>query len=290
MSLRNKPEDDNEANSAPASAAGTAPAEPIHALKVLFKPSNRGLLLDVFVFVVNLFLMRLLVGYFLDVAHAAGDGDELSGFVMFLFCLSLFVLPPAGAVLKRWHFHERVKNYDLTENALTGCLFNPIFYFCLTAVIFSTVNAFVLNYFFGNRDPGPTIFISSIFLGIGLMITHTWLVYRYFSPPRRPPRSEFLRSPASETLGDIFIFLNMLFFQIIWNLLSFSGIPHPGSVGEFFGRLFVLVFVALLIYFPPRIFYLAEDITKRRTWIMILIANAPVIYRFVIGTGAGTDW
>jgi hypothetical protein len=259
----------------------------VRLLKMLFKRSNRGLLLDTVVFILNLFLMRLLVGYFLDVAAAAGNGDELAGLVMFLFCISLFVLPPAGATLKRWHYHERLQGKKPPE---IGCLFNPITYFCLTVVIFSTINAFILQYLYGSGDPGAAVFISSIFIGLALIIVHTVLVYRYFSPPARPPRSDFLRSQSSELLGDIFIFLNMLFMQIIWNLAAFTGLPRPTGIYDVLGRIFVLCFVALLIYFPPRIFYLAEDIDKRRTWLTILLANSPVIFRVVIGTGPGADW
>src|SRR5436190_6913564 len=145
---------------------------PATVVALLFKRANRGLLLDIVVFSANLFLMRLLVKYFLLVAVAAGGGDTFAGFVMFAFCLALFVLPPAGAILKRWHFHERMKDKKPDEGALAGCLFNPIFYFCLTAVIFSTINAFILQYFYGNSDPGGGIFVSSILIGLVLMIIH----------------------------------------------------------------------------------------------------------------------
>jgi predicted permease len=256
----------------------------------LLAERNRGTLLDVVVFVLNLFLMRLLVGYFLDVASLASNGDAIAQAAMFLFCVSLFVLPPAGAVMKRWHFHKRRGGNQPKESALSGCLFNPIFYFCLTAVIFSAVNAFILQFFASGGEPEAGVFISSIFIGIGLMITHSWLVYRYFTPPKTEPRSEFLRSPASELAGDICIFVNMINFQIIWNLLSFSGLPHPTGPFDVIARIFVLCFIALLIYFPPRMFYLAEDIDKGRTWLMILLANAPVIIRVVIGTGDASDW
>lgn len=258
-------------------------------LGVFFRRRNRGLLLDTVVFLANLFLMRLLVGYFLDIAYAASDGDFLAQLAMFLFCVSLFVLPPAGAVLKRWHFHQRLGGQRSEDSALVGCLFNPIFYFCLTALIFATINAFMIQFIWKRGEPGETIFVSSIFVGLALMITHTWLVYRYFTPPKAPPRSEFLRSPASEIVGDIFIFVNMLNFQIIWNLLGFSGLPHPSGVFDVMGRIFVLCFVALLIYFPPRMFYLAEDIAKGRTWLMIFVANAPIIIRLLIGTEQGSD-
>ena len=88
----------------------------------------------------------------------------------------------------------------------------------------------------------------------------------------------------SEVLGDVFIFVNMVLFQIVWNLLNFAGLQGPSSVVEFFGRLFFLCFLALLIYFPPRMFYLAEDINRGRTWLMMLLANSPVIVRLLIGT------
>ena len=256
----------------------------------LFEPRNRGLLLDIVVFVANVFLMRLLVGYFLETANEASEGNPLSQIAMFLFCVSLFVLPPAGAVMKRWHFHKRLGAKELKVSALSGCLFNPIFYFCLTAVLFSAIDAFVLQFFAKNGDPGAAIAVTSIFIGMALMITHTWLVYRFFIRPKEAPQSEFLRSPASELAGDICFFVNMINFQIIWNLLSFSGLPHPTGPFDVIARIFVLCFIALLIYFPPRMFYLAEDINRRRTWLMILLANAPVIFRVVIGTDDGAGW
>ena len=112
----------------------------------------------------------------------------------------------------------------------------------------------------------------------------TWLVYRYFSPPQKPPKSEFLRHPQSEMLGDVCFFVNMILFQIVWNLLSFAGLGRPSGTAEFFGRLFLFCFLALLIYFPPRMFYLAEDISRRLTWLTMLVANSPMIVRLLIGT------
>jgi hypothetical protein len=113
------------------------------------------------------------------------------------------------------------------------------------------------------------------------------LIYRYFSPPKHVPKSKFLRSPQSEALGDICLFLNMLLFQLAWNLLTFAPLGAPESVPEFAGRLFFLSFIALLIYFPPRMFYLAEDIGRTRTWLTMLLANSPVILRVLFGTSSG---
>ena len=262
-------------------------------LGYLLIKENRGLLLDLVVFVANLFLMRMLLRRFLSVAKAAGDGDFWAGLAMFLFVLGLFVLAPVGATLKRWHFHERLRAEGKTfkdDNVAFGCLFNPIFFICINFVIYAGVQVFALQYFYGNDEPGAGIFVSSILFGMVWCGVNTWLVYRYFSPPKNPPASAFMRAPRSEILGDICIFLNMLLFQLIWNMLSLADLPRPSGVEDFVGRLFVLCFIALLIYFPPRVFYLADDIHKRRTWLMILLANSPIIVRVLIGVSSNSAW
>ena len=252
----------------------------------LLDRSNRGLLLDLVVLGGNLLGVALLDGFFRGVLRQAAANDPGAMSILFGCAVALFVLAPLGASLKRWHYHRRLdgrKVADVSER-LGGCLFNPIFYFCLTAVVFAAVNAFIMQRVFGNRDPGGAVFVSSIFVGLGLMVLHTFLVYRFFSPPRSPPRSAFMRGPASEIIGDACLFANMLLFQLIWNLLSFAGLGPPSGAVDIVARLLVLCFVALLLYFPPRMFYLVEDAGRARTWLMILLANAPVIARLLLGS------
>jgi len=203
----------------------------------------------------------------------------------------MWILPAAGAVLKRWHFHERLKAQGKTieseETKLAGCFFNPLFYFCLNLVLTSAVLASLGQFLFGSRgvDKGA-IFVPFVIVGLILTIVQTYLIYRYFIPPKKPPQSPFLLSPQSEALGDICLFVNMILFQVFWNMMTFAGLGHPTGLLEFAGRLFFLCFIALLIYFPPRMFYLAEDINRPRTWLMMLLANSPVIIRVLIGTGS----
>lgn len=234
----------------------------------------------------------MLTRQFVGVLKGAAAGDHVATWVMFVTCASLMFLAPLGATLKRWHFHERIKGQDAEDagEMASGCLFNPIFYICTTFVIFFTINAFVMQYFYGDDEPGAAVFLSSLFIGIGLVIVHTWLVYRYFSPPKQPPASAFMRDPRSETLGDVLIFTNMLIFQLFWNLFSYYAPPRPDGLFDVFSRLVMLFFIALLIYFPPRIFYLVEDARKRRTWVMILLANLPVIFRILVGTSPDGGW
>ena len=249
------------------------------------------MLLDVFVFILNIFLMRVLTRQVLKFFSEVSFDAPLGQLTVGITCAAMWVLPAAGAVLKRWGFHQRrnAPTLDAVETNLGGCLFNPILYFCLNLVITAAVIASLGNFVFGKQlsDTAP-VFITLTFAGLGLTIVQTVLIYRFFSPPKKPPRWDFLRTPQSETLGDICLFLNMMLFQVGWNLLTFASLPHPSGVTEFLGRLFVLCFLALLIYFPPRMFYLAEDINRRRTWLTMLLANSPVIIRVLIGTGSNS--
>jgi len=263
----------------------------------LFAEANRGLLLDIFVFVANVFLMRLVTRVFIDLFGQVSAEDPIAKLLLGLTFLAMWILPALAAVLKRWHFHQRLKAQGKTveseETRFAGCLFNPIFYFCLNLVITSAVLTSLGDFFFGRALlDNPVLFVPLVIAGLILTIVQTFLIYQYFSAPKNPPKAKFLREPQSEALGDICLFLNMILFQVFWNMLTFADLGHPSGLLEFGGRLFFLSFIALLIYFPPRMFYLAEDINRPRTWLTMLLANSPVIVRVLIGTSSNsaTAW
>jgi hypothetical protein len=264
------------------------PQDKRFAPKDLFRRTNRGILLDVVVFFANLFLMRMLMERFVSLANAAYDGDGIARLVVLLFFVSLLFLAPVGAVLKRWHFHNRLaQNGGDKAFEPNRCLFNPILYYSLMVVIYAVIDAVIFQYFYSDQEH-PGLFVGSAAIGMVVMGIHTWLVYRYFSPPQNPPNSTFMLSPVSEMLGDICIFVNMLFFQILWNILSTWFIKPKGGY-DIFANLLAMTFAALLIYFPPRMIYLAEDIHRRKTWLFIFLANLPVIYHAIFGSGNGID-
>jgi hypothetical protein len=261
----------------------------------LFALHNRGLLLDLVVFIANIFLMRLLTTFVVITLKEANKEDQAAQLLLLLGAIAMWILPPAGAVLKRWHFHRRLaaehKTLPSADSPLLGCLFNPLMYFSLNLVIMSAILASVGTTLVDKKTfERGDVFVSSTVIGLVLTIFQTYLIYRYFSRPKKEPTSKFLMSPESELLGDICIFVNMLLFQVAWNLLTFADLPRISGVTDFFARLFFLSFVALLIYFPPRIFYLAEDIKRRRTWITMLLANSPVILRVLIGHSDQSGW
>jgi hypothetical protein len=255
----------------------------------LLQRANRGMLLDICVFVFNLLLMRFLLPRFAGTISQAVNGDFAAQVLIFSMLAAMLVLPPIAAILKRWHFHTA--RAAAGDDVAFGCLFNPILYFCLIFTIFAFVQVFLLQYIYGDEDPGAWPFLLTMLVGTTLTITHTWLVYRYFSPPKNPqPKFAFLLDPRSDLIGDICIWVNVLFFQMFWNYAFRRSFVRPGDAEELIGRIFVFGFIALLVYFPPRIFYLAEDIGRRRVWLTILLANSPILFRVLIGTSPDGGW
>lgn len=268
------------------------------------------MLLDTVVFVTNLGFMGLLTGYFTEVIRRASEDDPGAQLVLMACAAAMFVLPPAGAVLKRWHFHERQKatkelpeRPQLKKNPLAwlmspvrpkfdgaggcthfGCFFSGLFHFVLAIFLAAVVMSLLQTMFFRERGENATIFVPLVILSLALCVVQTVLVYRYFLRPESPPKSDFLRDPKSEILGDLCIFINMFFFQVFWNVVlrEFPSIKVD-SFSDFAGNLFFFSFIALLIYVPPRVFYLVEDYRRPISWITMFIANLPAIIRVLLG-------
>jgi hypothetical protein len=250
---------------------------------------TRGRILDLVVFAVNLLFLRLMTRRFTDIVRQASDGDRLARLALGAYFGALFVLPAAGAILSRWQFNLRRQSRmggrrDPMSGGLSGCLFHPAWYLSVTICIYVCAGVLLGDDIFGpDFNSNAPVFVSFIFGGLLLCVLQTILVYRYFSPPRKPPRLTFLREPISATLGDACIFLNMILFQVLWGIVAQIPFSRVRSASELAGRIFFLGFVALLLYFPPRIFYLAEDIDRPSTWWTILLANSPTIVRALIG-------
>ena len=260
---------------------------------MLLRPHNRGLLLDIVVFAFNLLLVRLLMVRFVAMLRSAEDGDVISGWVLFLFILGIFFLPPIGATLKRWQYYRpaatiKRASWIMIWSAVCSAQFRISLSACSFLSLFET---FILQYFYGdNGDDGTPMLVGTV-LNLPVSAINTWLVFRFFSKPKKEPIFAFLKTPLAGLIGDVCIFVNMIFYQLIWNLLSRLVSETRRRHRVFCPRDPAFGF-SLLIYFPPRMFYLADDIDKRRTWLMILLANLPIIIRVMVGTARDgiTGW
>jgi hypothetical protein len=263
-----------------------APAAAVSRTADIFAVRNRGKLFDVLIFLANLFLMGLLVRLFLLIFRQASAGDVVSKTLLLFFYLGMLVLPSLGAVLKRWHFHQRIKRLGEKEDdggwLPFGCIFIPFLYLIVNLWITLAVALAFLD-LFPDSELGRTG--SGVLLGFGILYNffQTFLVFRFFSPPKREPKSAFLRDPRSDLLGDACIFVNMILYQVFlnWGAMVFPGFHE----GKFVDRFIPLVVFTLLMYLTGRIFFLVEDIHHPRTLLTILLANSPIILRAVFAGG-----
>jgi hypothetical protein len=274
MRLRKKPEKINDER--PTAVANYKAAG-------IFAGENRGMLLDITIFLTNIFLMRLLVNLFFHISRQAAAGDSVAGFGLLLFYLGMLILPTVGAILKRWHFHQRLAKQGQAKDDVSwlpfGCIFLPFAYLAVNLFITLAVSLTLLDLF-----PDSELGGAFLLVGIPFNIFQTVIVFRYFSPPKRKPKSKFMRDPRSEVLGDACIFLNMIFCQIllVWGAMTYSGFHE----GKFVDRFIPLTVFALLMYLTGRIFFLVEDVRQPRTWLTILLANSVLILRAVFSTAS----
>jgi hypothetical protein len=241
------------------------------------------MLLDILIFLANLFLMRLLVNLFFNIFRQASGGNLVAKLAVALFYLGMLILPSFGAVLKRWPLHQRMKARGEKEEEggwlPFGCIFIPFIYLAVNMWVTLGVTLSLMEAFPDSALIG-TAGTTFLLLGILYNIFQTVLVFRYFSPPKHEPKSAFLRSPRAEFFGDVCIFLNMILSQI---LLNYQASVFPlFHEGRFVDRFIPLVVFALLMYLTGRIFFLVEDIRRPRTLLTILLANSVVIVRTLL--------
>ena len=258
----------------------------------LLAPNNRGIALDLVIFLVNLVLVRALVGFAHAQVHAAVE-DVRAKLAIGLFFAALVFVQPLGPVLKRWSFHQR-HTFDTASGA--GCLlFWFMFVYVVMMIALCTAAAVILGQVFSMGE-GPGV--GLVLAGFVWSIISVVFVYRYFVKPKRPPRWAFLTTPAAEHLGDVLVYMNAIGLQLLWGSVTASAafgefvtqtpLGRPGSVTDILGRLVATAACAALLYLPGRILYLAEDKHRPLTYATMLLANLPLILRIALAPPAHT--
>jgi hypothetical protein len=257
-------------------------------LKAILEPRNRGILLDLVVFIISLVLMHVLTVQSLNLVRQAEE-NNFAKLVVGLFFAGVFFLQPLGPILKRWSFHERFK---FETNSTAGCLLIGLmwFYVVLMILLSGTATIILSEVIFERGSPAAEFAALVVVGGAVLSIVNAVVIYRYFLKPKKKPRWKFLTTPRSALLGDVLMFLNVICLQILWGGVTASVLfwsvldstplgGQKGTISEVLGRLIAISVLALLVYFPGRIFYLAEDRNRKLTWLTMLLANLPLILR-----------
>jgi len=261
--------------------------------KRIFAVRNRGILLDIVVFCVNLVLMGILTRLSMSLVRQA-DEDASAKLLIGLFFAGLFFLQPLGPILKRWSFHQ-TSRFD--SNSTGGCLlFWFMFCYIVMMLVISGTAVIILTeaIFEQGSATAANVGPALVMVGFVLSIVNVVFIYRYFWRPKKEPRWKFLTTPQAALLGDLFMFLNVICLQLLWNcltsapsfweLMTSTPLGKPGSFTDILGRFILIGSLALLVYFPGRIFYLVEDKRRKITWLTMLLANLPLIVRAVFAS------
>lgn len=261
-------------------------------LAKIFAPHNRGILLDVVVFLVSVLLMRIVTIFSLSLVHQAEE-NTLAKLAIAFFFAGLLFLQPLGPTLRRWSFHQRT-NFSTDSNA--GCLlfWFMFVYLAMMLMISAAGTILISEVIFEEGSTGADIGGLALLAGFAWSIFSVVVIYRYFGPPKKKPSWGFLTSPKAEQLGDVCMFLNVICLQILWSSLTASAtfreetistpLGRAGSFSDILGRLIVISAVAAVVYFPARIFYLVEDKHRKVTWLTMLLANLPLILGIVFAS------
>jgi hypothetical protein len=131
-----------------------------------------------------------------------------------------------------------------------------------------------------NQLPTSSFFILFILVFI-LAVAGAVAVYVYFITPKGEPLWQFLKSPLSELIGDVFLFFSLLCYQILWSYLMEDPYFTQSSKNffEIFNNFLAFLFMALVLYFPPRILIISENKNSWMPWLSMIICNLPIILR-----------
>lgn len=260
----------------------------------VFERLNRGIVLDLIVLLVNLVLMRLVTRIaFMLVAQSETNATAKLGIGAYFGLL--LCLQPLGPLLKRWSFHHS-ETAEKVGTQTTGCWFFwflPVYLVMMLGVA-GAAATLTTEAFFEPGSPAAQLALLLLAAGFVYAAVSAVLIYRYFVQPRKQPRWRWLMTPQADIWGDVCMFLNVILLQILWNcltaattfwsLLTSTPLGKPGSLTDILGRFIVIGALAMLVYLPPRIFYLVQDQQKKLTWLTMLLANLPLIIRAVVAS------
>lgn len=247
---------------------------------------NKGIILDVVVFILNLALMSDVSGRLNDFIGVGRDrpNDARAMGIMAGFCALACVLPATGAFLKYVsgsqkhtpHFYRKT----WAKQFFSMMTIILIFQFLSQAVFLFAGYNYEGRLLAQLPDSGSLGVLLKIMLPIlAIFILINPIVVRLnFVKNRRHYLSGFARDGV-EFIGDAVLFLNMILFQIFWGIFMADLTQDWGGLLE---RVLALAITSLLLYLPPRLIYLADDGHRSIVWVTMILANLPIIIRIII--------
>ena len=245
----------------------------------LTSPANhRGQILDLLVFLVNLFLLAPFTNLLQQLGRGFTANDNVAAQRLGLIILTAFMAYMLGAILKRPPLHERRKT--LPSPGYAGCLYLGWVSLHLSLCI---LGAAVIAAAFDQVPKGLAV------TGVVVLCTlPTIFVTRLLFPPRKLESMPAWRKHwVTELYADLLIAGAVVLLTIMWNIWI-SGLFFATWPGQTFAdRLFGAALAAgafALFYVTPRFMFLVEDFNRWPTWATIGLTLAPLVGRILFGS------
>lgn len=261
----------------------------------LLSHKYRGIQTDLILFVIQLLLMGMLVTKLAELIALSKEETGAKILVAgFFFCLCFF--QPVGILLKRYRMTKVTeadqRDYEKMVNDF-GC------YYLISQLVLMGTGVTVIFGIFGQMHIFDKICLVQFVIAFLLAVLNHKIVSLYATTPNHRPLKTLLESPKVALLGDLFLLLNMILWQVLWVFLMSSTVKTasllpdefiwlsfflPQSDYTLLARLgwFFLAFVTF--YLSPRFIYTIRDGRNKFAWLTILLANSPVIYRIFFGS------
>jgi len=246
-------------------------------LSWLWSPVNRrGQILDLLVFLANLFLL----GSFARMLNRLGAGftanDDKAAKQLALIVLAAFIAYTTGAILKRPALHARIG--ALPSPGYGGCLF--IAWVCLHLSLTILGAALIASSF----DSGPKFIpVTAMIL---LTTLPTFFVARVvFRPKNLAQMPDWRKRWTTELLADMLIVAAVIMLTIMWDIWIADVFIGTWKGQTFGDRLLGAALAAgafAFFYVSPRFLFLIEDFNRRLTWATIGLTVAPLLGRILL--------
>lgn len=210
--------------------------------------------------------------------------DSKAMAIMAGYCALACTLPATGAFLK--YISGSQKHTPHFYRKTWGKQFNSMMIIVLIFQFLSQAIFFIAGYNYQGKllammpESGGLWILLKILIPVCVIfiIVNPILVRMNFAKNRLQKLTGFTRDVV-EFIADICLFANMILFQIFWGIFMADLTQDWGGVLE---RVLALAVSSLLLYFPPRFIYLAEDGHRPIAWLTMLLANTPIIIRIII--------
>ena len=253
-------------------------------------PNVNGLVFDIAILLINIFLIRQLSSRFLALIRSAFQDEKSASLTLPVLAAIVLLLRLLGLYFKRRPLQARLNRK--TEGSALGCL--GFFNFGLMALTLAVAMVPLMEYAekmeatSGGTQSGAVIVIPTAFIGVFLLFFEWWLFVKALSPLKSAELASskvyWMFSRKVETLADFGLFVYMMLWQVIYNAIII-GMFTESDHSDFGSRMLSLAFFTLgfcACYLTPRALFLVEDAKYRVTWLTMGMAFLPSAIRILI--------